>query len=170
MQLNTTVAYSSYTLGEVLNLSGIMCIFACGASMAHYTSHTITPLTLSATQYLFKSLSVVCETFLFVYLGITSIVSFRPEFNLSWSPFLIIITISLCFFARGLHIFPFTWLANFHRTTPITFQHQILIWFVSSPSCSCDAFLCLITRKSHDYYAIEHYRPVYAVPSPSPSP
>jgi hypothetical protein len=58
-----------------------MAIFACGAAMAHYTSHTLTPLTLSATEYLFKGMSVVGETFLFVYLGITAIVSFRSEFE-----------------------------------------------------------------------------------------
>lgn len=122
-------AYGSYCIAEIMGLSGIMSLFFCGILMAHYARHNISEHARTATHYTFRSFSLISETFLFSYLGLTAVVSLRSIFHLHWSPKLIGFTMLLCLLSRAMHIFPFSALANTMRRRKISRNMQVLMWF-----------------------------------------
>eukprot|EP00455_Lapot_gusevi_P025419 TRINITY_DN2672_c0_g1_i9.p1 TRINITY_DN2672_c0_g1~~TRINITY_DN2672_c0_g1_i9.p1 ORF type:complete len:496 (+),score=109.12 TRINITY_DN2672_c0_g1_i9:178-1665(+) len=122
-------AYSSYFLAEIIGLSGIMSLFFCAVCLAHYNYYNICEHSQMASTLAFKSLSQLCETFVFSYLGITAGLSFSTSSNLSWSPTLIVFTILWCLISRAAHIFPFCAILNLGRKNKIPFPMQIALWF-----------------------------------------
>lgn len=63
--------YLSYIVSELLDLSGIMAIFVCGVTMAHYAWHNLSRDSQSGTNLVFIVLSQGAEAFTFTYLGMT---------------------------------------------------------------------------------------------------
>jgi NhaP-type Na+/H+ or K+/H+ antiporter len=63
--------YLSYTLAEIVHLSGIMSIFFCGVSMGHYAWHNLSQKSQEGTDLVFKVISQGAEAFTFTYLGMT---------------------------------------------------------------------------------------------------
>ncbi len=123
-------AFGSYFFAECLRLSGIMALFFCGITLAHYNSHNISPISQHSTHDAFKSLAQICETFVFVYLGITIGLSAAGTVgDIHWSASLSFFTLLLCLVGRACNTFPLTWLANRRRKVPIPFKMQICIWF-----------------------------------------
>ena len=102
-------AFGSYFLSECLHLSGIMALFFCGLGLAHYNSTNISEITQHVTHDAFKSLAQICETFVFVYLGITIGLSAAGTVgDIKWSASLSFFTLrSLCSRAL-LPLFSFT--------------------------------------------------------------
>ena len=73
--------------------SGIMAILFCGLVMSHYTHYNLSPVTQITMQQTMRTLAFVCETSIFIYLGL-GIFSFPHRFELSlviWSLVLILI-------------------------------------------------------------------------------
>jgi NhaP-type Na+/H+ or K+/H+ antiporter len=62
------VPYMSYTLAEAFSLSGIVSILFCGITMAHYMRPNLSPWSQAATKNIFKTLALLAETFVFVYM------------------------------------------------------------------------------------------------------
>jgi len=122
-------AYASYCASEIVGLSGIMALFFCGIVLSHYNYYNLSPIAKSSMKHIFHAMTLVAETFLFAYLGITAAVSLEPHFNLQWSLSLIFWTIILCFISRALNIFPFSYLANLRRRQKVTRSMQIVMWF-----------------------------------------
>ena len=63
--------YLSYTLSEILGLSGIMAIFFCGVIMGHYAWHNLSQKSKEGTDLVFKVISQGAEAFTVTYLGMT---------------------------------------------------------------------------------------------------
>ncbi|AQK45623.1 Sodium/hydrogen exchanger 2 [Zea mays] len=67
------MAYLSYMLAELLDLSGILTVFFCGVVMSHYTWHNVTESSRVTTKHAFATLSFISETFLFLYVGMDAL-------------------------------------------------------------------------------------------------
>lgn len=128
--LTLLFAFSSYFMSEALHLSGIMALFFCGLTLAHYNTTNISEITQHATHDAFKSLAQICETFVFVYLGITIGLSAAGTVgDIQWSASLSFFTLLFCLIGRACNTFPLTWWANRSRRVKIPFRMQICIWF-----------------------------------------
>ncbi|XP_077240630.1 sodium/hydrogen exchanger 1-like isoform X1 [Tasmannia lanceolata] len=67
------MAYLSYMLAELLDLSGILTVFFCGIVMSHYTWHNVTESSRITTKHAFATMSFIAETFIFLYVGMDAL-------------------------------------------------------------------------------------------------
>lgn len=67
------LAYLSYMVAELLNLSGILTVFFCGIVMSHYTWHNVTDSSRVTTKHGFATISFIAETFIFLYVGMDAL-------------------------------------------------------------------------------------------------
>ncbi|NP_001307756.1 sodium/hydrogen exchanger 2-like [Zea mays] len=129
------MAYLSYMLAELLDLSGILTVFFCGIVMSHYTWHNVTESSRVTTKHAFATLSFIAETFLFLYVGMDALDIEKWEFA-SDSPGKSIgissILLGLVLVGRAAFVFPLSFLSNLTKKSPlekITFRQQIVIWW-----------------------------------------
>ncbi len=118
-------AYGSYSFSEAMQLSGIMSLFFCGVVLAHYNSHNLSPTSQVTAHNIFKSLAVLSEYFVFLYIGMGLFTGRFQQFNFA---FFLLCTI-FCLAARLFNIFPLSCLANLGRQKPIPVKMQGVIWF-----------------------------------------
>ncbi|KAJ3127920.1 hypothetical protein HK098_005561 [Nowakowskiella sp. JEL0407] len=64
------LAYISYLIADIMGLTGIISIFFCGIAMAHYSYDTLSEQTKSTVKMMLRFLSGMCDTFIFLYLGL----------------------------------------------------------------------------------------------------
>ncbi|PQM35024.1 sodium/hydrogen exchanger 2 [Prunus yedoensis var. nudiflora] len=67
------MAYLSYMVAELFDLSGILTVFFCGIVMSHYTWHNVTESSRVTTKHAFATLSFVSEIFIFLYVGMDAL-------------------------------------------------------------------------------------------------
>ncbi|KAK9201783.1 hypothetical protein WN944_016990 [Citrus x changshan-huyou] len=67
------MAYLSYVMADLFQLSGILTVFFCGIVMSHYTWHNITESSRVTTKHTFATLSFISETFIFLYVGMDAL-------------------------------------------------------------------------------------------------
>ncbi|KAJ1697176.1 hypothetical protein LUZ63_005688 [Rhynchospora breviuscula] len=129
------MAYLSYMLAELLDLSGILTVFFCGIVMSHYTWHNVTESSRVTTKHAFATLSFIAETFLFLYVGMDALdiekwtlASDSPANSVGVSAILV----SLVLAGRAAFVFPLSFLSNLTKRSPdekISFRQQIVIWW-----------------------------------------
>ncbi|CAL9039121.1 sodium/hydrogen exchanger 1-like [Musa acuminata AAA Group] len=129
------MAYLSYMLAELLNLSGILTVFFCGIVMSHYTWHNVTESSRVTTKHAFATLSFIAETFLFLYVGMDALdiekwrfVSDSPGKSLRVSSILL----GLVLVGRAAFVFPLSFLSNLTKKSTdekIIFKQQVTIWW-----------------------------------------
>ncbi|PAN43587.1 hypothetical protein PAHAL_8G248200 [Panicum hallii] len=131
------MAYLSYMLAELLDLSGILTVFFCGIVMSHYTWHNVTESSRVTTKHVFATLSFIAETFLFLYVGMDAldiekwkIVSqtYSPVKSVALSSTIL----ALVLVARAAFVFPLSLLSNWTKKTPegkISFKQQVIVWW-----------------------------------------
>jgi len=129
------MAYLSYMLAELLDLSGILTVFFCGIVMSHYTWHNVTESSRITTKHAFATLSFIAETFLFLYVGMDALDIEKWKFA-SDSPGKSIgvssILLGLVLVGRAAFVFPLSFLSNLTKKTPaekISWRQQIVIWW-----------------------------------------
>ncbi|XP_019426232.1 PREDICTED: sodium/hydrogen exchanger 4 isoform X2 [Lupinus angustifolius] len=131
------MAYLSYMLSELFDLSGILTVFFCGVLMSHYAWHNVTEISRVTTRHLFAAISFIAETFIFLYVGMDAldIEKWRMT-KLSLGSLIGIYSslILLILLGRAAFVFPLSSLSNYmnrraDRTSKITFKHQIVIWW-----------------------------------------
>ncbi|KAL6657143.1 hypothetical protein ACP70R_004923 [Stipagrostis hirtigluma subsp. patula] len=129
------MAYLSYMLAELLELSGILTVFFCGIVMSHYTWHNVTESSRVTTKHAFATLSFIAETFLFLYVGMDALDIEKWKFA-SDSPGKSIgissILLGLVLVGRAAFVFPLSFLSNLTKKTPvekITWRQQIVVWW-----------------------------------------
>ncbi|OAY55678.2 sodium/hydrogen exchanger 4 [Manihot esculenta] len=135
ISLMVLMAYLSYMLAELLDLSGILTVFFCGILMSHYAWHNVTESSRITTRHVFAMMSYVAETFIFLYVGMdaldiekwkTSKLSFGNSMSICSMLMLLILL------GRAAFVFPLSALSNCMnrgRVSLITFRHQIIIWW-----------------------------------------
>ncbi|XP_028065717.1 sodium/hydrogen exchanger 4 isoform X2 [Camellia sinensis] len=130
--LMTLMAYLSYMLAELLQLSGILTVFFCGILMSHYAWHNVTESSRITSRHAFATMSFIAETFIFLYVGMdaldiekwrTSKLSFGTSLGIYAS------TIFLICLGRAAFVFPLSAFSNYmnrnaDRSSSITFKHQ----------------------------------------------
>ncbi|KAM7495917.1 hypothetical protein LguiA_020331 [Lonicera macranthoides] len=129
------MAYLSYVMAEVLDLSGILTVFFCGIVMSHYTWHNVTESSRVTTKHAFATLSFVAEVFIFLYVGMDALdiekwkfVSDSPGTSAGVSAILL----SLVLVGRAAFVFPLSFLSNFakkSKSDKIEFKQQVTIWW-----------------------------------------
>lgn len=137
-------AYGSYALAEVMKLSGIMSLFFCGITMAHYNSYNLSKPSQVTAEHIFKSFALVAEFFVFLYMGMGVCAG---QFG-RWDIKFIVLAIFFCLLSRAFNTFPLSFVANIgyvryactcycfeltvgfaRRTTKIPMKMQVVLWF-----------------------------------------
>jgi len=85
---------------------------------------SLSPYTTLTSRQLFRTLAFVCETSVFLYIGI-SISTFQFDFD--WR--LIAWTVLLCLVGRAIHVFPICFILNRFKKNKFSPQIQFAIWF-----------------------------------------
>uniref|UniRef100_A0A0D9XUS0 Cation/H+ exchanger transmembrane domain-containing protein n=1 Tax=Leersia perrieri TaxID=77586 RepID=A0A0D9XUS0_9ORYZ len=131
------MAYLSYMLAELLDLSGILTVFFCGIVMSHYTWHNVTESSRVTTKHAFATLSFISETFLFLYVGMDALDMEKWKIvGETYSPMKSVALSSTVLFlvlvSRAAFVFPLSYLANLTKKTEegkISMNKQVIIWW-----------------------------------------
>ena len=118
-------AYGSYAFSEALQLSGIMSLFICGIVLSHYNSYNLSPTSQVTAKYFFKSLAVLTEFFVFLYIGMGLFTGIYHQWSLLFS----LLCILFCMVARACNIFPLSLIANVARQKKVPWNMQCVMWF-----------------------------------------
>ncbi|KAJ1998908.1 monovalent cation:H+ antiporter, CPA1 (nhx1) [Coemansia thaxteri] len=129
------LAYQAYLFSNAIELSGIVSLLFCAATMRQYAYRSLSIKSKRATRYLFHLLSGLAENFVFIYLGISlftsSDVLFRPVF-------IIFVMVSTCV-SRYSAIFPLSRVLNAifkyrhpsapSSAQPVTHEEQTMLFW-----------------------------------------
>ncbi|GLU03422.1 hypothetical protein SLE2022_206240 [Rubroshorea leprosula] len=133
--LTILMAYLSYMIAELFNLSSILTVFFCGIVMSHYTWHNVTENSRVTTKHAFATLSFISEICIFLYVGMDALdiekwgvvnKSRGTSFGVSS------ILLGLVLLGRAASIFPLSLVSNLFKACPadkITLRQQITIWW-----------------------------------------
>nr|AEK81534.1 Na+/H+ antiporter [Diplachne fusca] len=129
------MAYLSYMLAELSDLSGILTVFFCGIVMSHYTWHNVTESSRVTNKHAFATLSFFAETFVFFYVGMDALdiekwkfASDSPEKSIGISSILL----GLVLVGKAACVFPLSFLSNLTKKADfekIIWRQQIVIWW-----------------------------------------
>jgi NhaP-type Na+/H+ or K+/H+ antiporter len=129
------MAYLSYMLSMLLDLSGILTVFFCGIVMSHYTWHNVTESSRVTTKHTFATLSFIAELFLFLYVGMDALdiekwrlASSSPKKPIALSA----VILGLVMVGRAAFVFPLSFISNLSKKEArlkISFRQQIIIWW-----------------------------------------
>ncbi|KAL7590831.1 hypothetical protein Lser_V15G35597 [Lactuca serriola] len=131
------IAYLSYILAELFELSGILTVFFAGVLMSHYAWHNVTESSRITTKHTFAAMSFIAETFIFLYVGMDaldyeqwkmSILSLGASIGMYSSVMLLILV------GRAAFVFPLSIISNYMNrvgdgSSKITAKHQVVIWW-----------------------------------------
>ncbi|KAE8680249.1 Sodium/hydrogen exchanger 4 [Hibiscus syriacus] len=131
------MAYLSYMSAELLDLSGILTVFFCGILMSHYASYNVTESSRITTRHIFAMMSFVAETFIFLYVGMDALDMEKWKMTrLSYTTLMgsFGTLVLLILLGRAAFVFPLSIVSNFmnrrpNRPHPLTFKHQVVIWW-----------------------------------------
>lgn len=118
-------AYGSYSFAEAVELSGIMSLFFCGIVLSHYNSYNLSPTSQTTAHNIFKSMAVLSEYFVFLYIGMGVFTDKYSQLNITF----FLLCMIFCLFARIFNIFPLSYMANWGRNQVIPFKMQVVMWF-----------------------------------------
>ncbi|XP_071695863.1 sodium/hydrogen exchanger 4-like [Rutidosis leptorrhynchoides] len=137
ISLMILIAYLSYMLAELFELSGILTVFFSGILMSHYAWHNVTESSRITTKNTFAALSFIAETFIFLYVGMDALDYEKWKMSILsfWTSMEIYSTVMfLIMLGRVAFVFPLSLIANFlHKrretSSKITGKHQVVIWW-----------------------------------------
>lgn len=122
------LAYSSYLLADVIGLTGIISVFFCGITMAHYAYDNLEEETVQSFKILLRFISFMSESFIFLSLGL-GLLSFGSK--ATYDP-LTIFFAAVSILVSRTHVFIIIGIRNMlqrSRTAKIPFNQQVLMWF-----------------------------------------
>ncbi|XVF32695.1 hypothetical protein REPUB_Repub17cG0105000 [Reevesia pubescens] len=129
------MAYLSYMMAELFNLSSILTVFFCGIVMSHYTWHNVTESSRITTKHAFATLSFISEIFIFLYVGMDAldiekwkVVSKSPGTSAGVSSILL----GLVLVGRAASVFPLSFISNLIKRSKgdkFTLKQQVTIWW-----------------------------------------
>ncbi|XP_061945518.1 sodium/hydrogen exchanger 1-like isoform X1 [Populus nigra] len=129
------MAYLSYLLAELLNLSGILTVFFCGIVMSHYTWHNVTESSRITTKHAFATMSFIAETFIFLYVGMDAldIDKWRESKASAGTSAAVSSTLfALVLVGRAAFVFPIANILNCvqkRESSKIHFKQQFIMWW-----------------------------------------
>ncbi|WMV31843.1 hypothetical protein MTR67_025228 [Solanum verrucosum] len=129
------MAYLSYVMAELFDLSGILTVFICGIVMSHYTWHNVTVNSKVTTRHAFATLSFIAEIFIFLYVGMDALdiekwrfVKDSPGKSVGISAALL----GLVLVGRACFVFPLSLLSNCLKRSEhdkFGLKQQVTIWW-----------------------------------------
>ncbi|CAH9081288.1 unnamed protein product [Cuscuta europaea] len=129
------LAYLSYMLAELLDLSGILTVFFCGIVMSHYTWHNVTTNSKLTTRHAFATLSFIAEIIIFLYVGMDALdmekwklINDTPGKYVGASAVLL----GLVLVGRACFVFLLSFLSNCtnqSKTDQINAKQQVVVWW-----------------------------------------
>ncbi|KAJ0516736.1 putative cation/H+ exchanger, cation/H+ exchanger, CPA1 family [Helianthus annuus] len=136
ISLMILIAYLSYMLAELFELSGILTVFFSGVLMSHYAWHNVTESSRVTTKHAFAAMSFIAETFIFLYVGMDALDYEKWKMSILsfWTSIGIYSTVMfLILLGRAAFVFPLSLIANYlHRSddpsSKITGQHQVTLF------------------------------------------
>ncbi|KAJ9562721.1 hypothetical protein OSB04_007881 [Centaurea solstitialis] len=137
ISLMILIAYLSYMLAELFELSGILTVFFTGVLMSHYAWHNVTESSRITTRHTFAAMSFIAETFIFLYVGMDALDYEKWKLNLLsfWKSIGVYGTVMfLILLGRAAFVFPLSIMSNYmHKggegSSKITVNHQVVIWW-----------------------------------------
>nr|AVG70975.1 NHX1 protein [Fagopyrum esculentum] len=129
------MAYLSYMIAELIDLSGILTVFFCGIVMSHYTWHNITESSRITTKHAFATMSFIAETFIFLYVGMDAldIDKWKDSNASAGTSFAVSATLlALVLIGRAAFVFPLAGIANWTKRregAKLPFRKQFIIWW-----------------------------------------
>ncbi|KAK9691857.1 hypothetical protein RND81_09G224600 [Saponaria officinalis] len=129
------MAYLSYMIAELLNLSGILTVFFCGVVMSHYTWHNVSESSRITSKHAFATMSFISETFIFLYVGMDALdIDKWTESDASAVTFLAVSSsmLALVLIGRAAFVFPIASILNClkkREEQKIDFRRQVIIWW-----------------------------------------
>lgn len=151
------MAYLSYMMAELFNLSSILTVFFCGIVMSHYTWHNVTESSRITTKHAFATLSFISEIFIFLYVGMDAldiekwkVVSKSPGTSAGVSSILL----GLVLVGRAASVFPLSFISNLFKRSEsdkFTLKQQVTIWWAGLMRGSVSVALAYnqFTRSGH---------------------
>jgi len=118
-------AFLPYGVAEALGLSGICAVLFAGVMTDYYTYHHLSKQSQITTRHTVSTLAYISELFVFIYLGMSFFLETAHEFRAGY----VIITLLLCFVARGISVFPLAFLLNMGRKHKLPLKHQAVLWY-----------------------------------------
>jgi sodium/hydrogen exchanger 8 len=118
-------AYGSYSFAEAVQLSGIMSLFFCGIVLSHYNRYNLSPTSQITAHNIFKSMAVLSEYFVFLYIGMGVFTDKYAQINFTF----FLLCMLFCLIARLFNIFPLSYIANWGRSEVIPLKMQVVMWF-----------------------------------------
>ncbi|RKO93646.1 Sodium/hydrogen exchanger family-domain-containing protein, partial [Blyttiomyces helicus] len=127
MTMVLVFAYLSYLIADVIGLTGIISIFFCGITMAHYAFNNLSESTQKSMKMTLRMISFMCECFIFLYLGL-GLLSFGGQ--TTYSPAFVFFACISILVSRS-HVFLILGIGNMTRAPDdrVPFNQQVLIWF-----------------------------------------
>lgn len=129
------MAYETYLFSNAIELSGIVSLLFCAATMRQYAYKSLSIKSKRATRYLFHLLSGLAENFVFIYLGISLFTSSDMKFR---PVFIIFVMIATCI-SRYSAIFPLSRILNAifkyrhpsapSSAQPVTHEEQTMLFW-----------------------------------------
>lgn len=90
------MGYLSYSVGEIVHVSGIISLLTSGVLMAHYGWYNLSPQGKVLSSATFQVIGFGLEAFVFAYLGL----SFFSLYEKDWSYQFILVEAGICIVAR----------------------------------------------------------------------
>ncbi|XP_073406749.1 sodium/hydrogen exchanger 4 [Dendrobates tinctorius] len=115
-------SYLSYLSAEAFYLSGILAMTACAMTMKNYIEENISKNSSITIKYFMKMVSSVCETLIFIFMGVSTVGK-----NHEWNWAFVSFTLLFCLIWRTLSVFILFSIINKFRTYPFTFKDQFII-------------------------------------------
>lgn len=118
--------YLSYLTAENVELSGVMSLLFCGIIMGRYAYFNLSPENQIASPVSATIISVLAETYIFAYLGMSVFTLQTYDFA---SVGFVVAAIVLCYISRAVTVFGLSALLNLGRIRPITWKEQVVSWY-----------------------------------------
>mmetsp|Transcript_81364 Transcript_81364/g.158943 ORF Transcript_81364/g.158943 Transcript_81364/m.158943 type:complete len:396 (+) Transcript_81364:117-1304(+) len=121
--------YLPYFVAEAVEMSGIVATLFAGITCRHYAHQNLSTESQDEAQFLFKLAAFVCETAVFLDLGLSV---FQLDYRDDYHSSLIAWSLLLCLVSRALHVYPLSSLLNRSRERHqgrIEPKQQHVLWF-----------------------------------------
>ena len=118
------LAYLSYMVAEIIQLSGIIALFCCGFTMNHYTYYNLSEASQSGSVLAIQTIAHGAEAFLFTYLGFSLFSLSSDSYSFEFALMLLLITLLARFFSV---LLPMLILCLFRHK--LSFKNYVFIWY-----------------------------------------
>mmetsp|Transcript_13592 Transcript_13592/g.19488 ORF Transcript_13592/g.19488 Transcript_13592/m.19488 type:complete len:530 (+) Transcript_13592:151-1740(+) len=120
--------YCTYSVAQILSLSGIMALFVNGIVVSHYNAYNLSPESHSTSEHVFSTMASLAENLLFLCMGLFT---FSGLLTQHWNMKFALWGLLFCFVARGISIGSISWVTNLLRPNheKIAGPMQAMVWW-----------------------------------------